>query len=81
MTTQFKLEHKPLVSLSEAIKTCEGFDENGERCQDEISEGEELCSTHRRAEARAEQEELWRRDQIEPLVSYPSLTDEEEHLR
>jgi len=47
-TTELKLEHPPLRSLTEAANTCAGWGD--EECGDEIPKGTELCPRHQHEE-------------------------------
>lgn len=75
LKTEFNLEHTPLLSLSESVTSCQGIDESGDRCGDEVDPGVELCPSCRRAEDRRLDVQAWERDGHTLLVTYPHLTD------
>jgi hypothetical protein len=66
---------KQLRSLIETVNLCQGFDESGERCGDEVDAGVELCATHQREDDLLWQRRLAEADGYSELVSYPHLTD------
>lgn len=76
LQTEANVEADSCTQCNYAVNICEHPD-----CDDEIPEDQQLCNTHRREQARCYQEALWAADGEDELVWYPTLTDEEEHLR
>lgn len=65
-------------------KTCPAWNESrNEVCGDAIADTDVMCRSHQREFNRQKDERAWAEDDPNwmPLVSYPSLIDEEEHLR
>lgn len=73
--TTLKLEHNPLPLSHNRFNICEWEDDNGVRCGDEVPVGTPLCPAHQRAEDRIVNEQGWARENVEPLISFPHLTD------
>lgn len=80
--TEFGIE-KPFKGIPDRAPIfCEGLPEEP-YCGDEIDPDQKYCKGCQRQVDRLEELQAWAEDdpKFEPLVSYPHLTDEEEHLR
>lgn len=78
-TTADEAISAPLLSLTEAANTCQGWeDQEAEiRCGDEVPKGTELCRGCERQEQRRLNLEAWARDKEEEALSLSQY----QHLR